>query len=147
MSNPSLRYSQALTTLKAVGDTGLLEMPLGEIDWLTGPAPWMAPDRNRAIDLITRIATTSVDAVGLPRFKMPVEFIAMVIRVFVHPANWQVAAACMEGTSDTSDIIRGIDNPYGAARIFAMVLQESEALDKQCEQIKRAFLAKGVEGK
>jgi len=121
MDNRFLNALAALDILAHQG--GVLDYNDDDIEFLRGDRLWLAHDRNRARRGIEAFAFTALDIVGLPRISLPAEFVAAVIALHVHPTNFQVASAIMDGVEWTEDILAGVQSPLKASVIFAMVLK------------------------
>ena len=100
---------------------------LSNDDWqeLTGHAPWTVSDRPRMSRILTDLIYASVDLLGLPRFRIPAEYVTAVIAIFVAPAN--VFAACSWSAADlysSEDIINGKQaDAVRVEEVFALVGQ------------------------
>ena len=98
-----------------------------EYKLLAGDAPWIGADRPRVRAMLETLVTESTDAIGLPRFTLPGEYVAAVLAVFVSPVNLMVACSWMEGRLPAADmLIAEPDPPPGmeklsGSQLFAMV--------------------------
>lgn len=86
--------------------------------------PWIGAERTRITNVINSLVHGTVDVMGLPRIEVPVEFIASVLCVFIHPANLAVACRWMETSYSAEDISAGgVLEPVTAQRLFALCCQ------------------------
>lgn len=122
-----MRYEIALSAMNLIaslGREGFLDgvgVSRGDFDRLTGDAPWMSSDRNRMTATLNTLLNASVDALGLPRFNLPAEFVAAGISVFVQPINVHAAAAFCGNSGSVEDGARGtIVSPATPEQIFAL---------------------------
>src|SRR2546430_2399089 len=83
----SVRFQTALTYIKLIQASAVLDLTEDDFDFLTSNKVWIATDRSRARRCVEACVYGTLDFVGFPRFPAPVEFIAAVIAYYVHPVN------------------------------------------------------------
>ena len=66
----------------------------------TGSAPWTGVDRPRVTRVLDALVYGSIDLAGLPRFRVPAEYIAAIMVTFVSANNLMLACAWRERTQD-----------------------------------------------
>src|SRR5947209_2532419 len=143
VTEQSVRFQSALSSIKHIQASAVLDLTEDDFDFLTSNKVWIATDRSRARRCVEACVYGTLDFVGYPRFPAPVEFIAAVIAYYVHPVNIQTAClimegaefiaaviayyvhpvniqtACliMEGAEFTENIINGVERPVKAAEL------------------------------
>ncbi|AJK28215.1 putative minor capsid protein [Eel River basin pequenovirus] len=92
---------------------------------VTGSAPWAATDRNHVMRAFTSLLYGTLDAIGLPRFTLPAEYIAAGIVMFVHPTNAIPACRFFERNPSADDLGRGVDevDHVTAKQLMGLVVQ------------------------
>jgi len=95
-----------------------------DFDRFIGDSQWINTDRNRMSSVLHALVNSSVDALGLPRFDLPAEYIAAAIALFVHPVN--IMPACVYGppsksAEDAANL--AVCQPCTPAQLFALVKQ------------------------
>lgn len=117
----------AMRLISNIGREGFLDgigVSRGDFDRLIGDAPWMAVERSRMTGCLQTVINASVDALGLPRFNLPAEFVAAGIVVFVSPVNVHSACVFASGTGTAADLGRGSGIcPSTPDQLFALVVQ------------------------
>ena len=96
-----------------------------DFDRLTGSVVWIGQDRSRVSQVLSSVMYGSLDAIGIPRFQLPAEYVAAVISIFVHPINVHAACRFIERPPTAESIGRGVDSMDGcsAQQLFALVCQ------------------------
>ncbi len=95
-----------------------------DFDLVTQSEPWIGAERTRITNVLASLVHGTVDVMGLPRIEVPVEFIASVLCVFVHPSNLAVASRWMETSYSAEDLAAGGSlEPVTAKRLFALCCQ------------------------
>ena len=92
---------------------------------LTSNVPWHGSDRARVSQTFKSLLYTTMDSLGVPRFQVPVEWIAANIAVFVAPINIQVACRFFEVSQTAEAMGRGVDevDSCSSKQLFALVQQ------------------------
>lgn len=110
-----------------IGRQGFLDgigVSRADFDRLVGDDPWMSVDRNRMTAVLQTVVNASVDAMGLPRFNLPAEYVAAGIAMFVSGVN--VHAACVfsanGGTAEDVGRVASI-SPCSPEQLFSIVVQ------------------------
>src|SRR5258707_15478404 len=93
----SLLFQTALSSIKLIQASALLDLTEDDFYFLTSNKVWIATVRSRARRCVEACVYGTMDFVGYPRFPAAVEFIASVIAYYVHPVNIQTACLIMEG--------------------------------------------------
>jgi len=122
--------ASSMRLLANIGRKGFLDglgVSRADFDRFVGDEPWLATDRNRMTSVLNTMINASVDAMGLPRFDLPAEYIAAGIALFVAPVN--VHGCCVfaaRGAKPTEEMGRGTQSSTEAVspdRLFALVIQ------------------------
>ena len=127
MSNLSHAVLNGHLTLIANGlhKPSINALGLSNDDWeqLTGNTPWTVSDRPKVSRTLTDLIYASVELLGLPRFRIPAEYVAAVVAVFVAPANIFAASSWVGSDLIASeDLISGkAASPVGTDEVFALV--------------------------
>src|SRR5438876_352179 len=79
VTEQSVRFQTALTSIKLIQASAVLDLTEDDFDFLTSNKVWIATDRSRARRCVEACAYGTLDFVGYPRCPAPVEFIAAVI--------------------------------------------------------------------
>lgn len=108
--------------------------------------PWLATDRNRVKKVLDSLIYGTMDAIGVPRFDAPAEYVAAVLAVFVSDDNLQNACRWHENLSSTDDYVQA-DVPQTelitAQQLFSLVLsfnhsdkadQARSQFEKRCQK-------------
>src|SRR5207237_1171316 len=119
VTEQSVRFQTALSSIKLIKASAVLDLTEDDFDFLTSNKVSMASDRSRARPCVEACVYGTLHFLGYPRFPSHVEFIAAVIAYYVHPVNIQTACIIMEGAEFTENIINGIERPVKAAELFA----------------------------
>lgn len=117
------RYINALSALTVASAQNTIDLSKDQLDFLHGDDLWLANQRSQARRCVEAVCYGALDLLGLPRMQLPAEFIAATIALHVHPANWLVACAIMEGAEYSEDIINNKQEPISPAELFSMVYQ------------------------
>lgn len=125
--------NSGMQLLANLGQAGMLEssgVSREDFKRLVSPLPWLSPDRNRMTATLHTMIVGSTDALGLPRFPLPAEYIAAGIVMFVSPTNIHAACTYMARSHDAETMARQINNsqvalpePVNPERLFALVVQ------------------------
>ena len=95
-----------------------------DFDLVCGSDPFIGADRGRVTSVLNSLIHGTLDVVQLPRIEVPVEFIAGVLSVFVHPGNMAVACRFMESAHSAEDLASGGSlEPVSARQLFALCCQ------------------------
>jgi len=107
------------------GHLGMVGISQGDFDLLTGSLPWTSQDRNRMHVTLNALLNLSCDALGVARFRLPAEYVAAGIALWVNPINAQSICRIMERTPSASDMGKGSDDydVCSADQLFALVVQ------------------------
>ena len=96
--------------------------PLG-LKVLRQPTMWLSSDRSTVRNTFDNMLFQSLDMLGLPRFILPVEFVAAAIVSFVHPVNFFTACLWSESHGSTTDemALDGEYDRFSARQLFSVV--------------------------
>lgn len=123
MSNIDLRYRNAIGSLKLIAESGALALDKQELAFLTGEKLWVSNERELARKCIEAVVYGGLDVLGMPRLKVPAEFVAVAIAMFVHPNNMRTACMFFEGVSSVENMINDVEMPLSPHQLFAFVIQ------------------------
>lgn len=133
----SLQLSVARSSLKIIaglGQAGQLDtLGISEADYkrLTASGPWMPAEKNRMTSVLHSLIMGSVDAMGLPRFHVPAEYMAAAIVVFVHPVNMHAACNCAPSTGEADAMSRGdLSNNVRPEQLFSLCAALYDSSDR-----------------
>ena len=90
---------------------------------LSQPIMWTNSDRSTVRNTFDNLLFQSLDLLGLPRFILPVEYVAAGIVSFVHPVNYFTACLWSESHGSTTDEL-SLDGEYdrfSGRQLFAVV--------------------------
>src|SRR5205823_1925482 len=116
VTEQSVRFQTALGSIKVIQASAVLDLSEDDFDFLTSNKVWIATDRSRARRCVEACVYGTLDFVGYPRLRAPVEFIAAVISYYVHPVNIQTACLTREGAEFTENICNGDERPVKSAQ-------------------------------
>jgi len=127
----NLQYETAVAGMRMIGQLGfsgqLDASGISQADYkrFTGDAPWIGAERNRMTQILHSLIMGTVDALGLPRFKVPAEYMAAGIAVFVAPVNVHSACTYAPSTGEAELMGRGQSSapPVLPEQLFALVQQ------------------------
>src|SRR5438046_8240894 len=97
VTEQSVRFQIAFASIKLIQASAVLDLSEDDFYFLTSNKVWMATDRSRARRCVEACVYGTLDFVGYPRFRAPVECIAAVIAYYVHPVNIQTACLMIGG--------------------------------------------------
>lgn len=123
ISPQDVRYQNALAAIKLNAESGLLDLTPEAFEFLTHNKPWINTDRAEARRALEAATYGALDFLGLPRIKVPAEFIAGTIALYVDPVNIMTACSFMEGAEWSEHVIQGIERPVKTNELFAFTLQ------------------------
>jgi hypothetical protein len=92
-------------------DLNALNIPKEAFDLVKGDIQWIATDRPVVVNVINSLIFGSLDLAGLPRFPLPVEYVAAVIVSVVHPTNRMIACSWMESYTHSAQDMAQVSNP------------------------------------
>jgi len=120
--------ASSMRLLANIGRKGFLDglgVARADFDRFIGDEPWLSTDRNRMTSVLNTMINASVDAMGLPRFDLPAEYIAAGIALFVSPVN--VHGCCVfaaRGAKPAEEMGRMAQTESVTPdRLFALVMQ------------------------
>lgn len=126
----SLQYNVARSAMGLVASMGKagylsnLGLTKDDFDKITGELPWIGSDRNRVTQAFNSLMFGTIDALGLPRFQIPAEWIAACITVFVSPVNTHAACRFFERSSSADSISRSSEfDDVTAEVLFSLCIQ------------------------
>src|SRR5438105_15089061 len=96
VTEQSVRFQTALSSIKLIQASAVLDLTEADFDFLTSNKVWIATDRCHAGRCVEAGVYGTLDFVGYPRFPAPVECIAAVSAYYVHPGNLQAACFIRE---------------------------------------------------
>jgi len=108
------------------GHLGMVGVSQADFDLLSGSLPWTVSDRNRMHVTLNALLNLSCDTLGVARFRLPAEYVAAGIAIFVNPINAQSICRIMERSPSASDLGSGGTDNYdvcSAEQLFALVVQ------------------------
>ena len=84
---------------------------------------WTTSDRSTVRNTFDNLLFQSLDLLGLPRFILPVEYVAAGIVCFVHPVNYFTACLWSESHGSTTDelALEGDYDRFSGRQLFAVV--------------------------
>lgn len=143
-----LRYStvrscaRLLANGSVYGDFEAVGVTPDDLALVTGDRLWIASERNRVTRILDNCLYSTMDAVGIPRFEAPAEFIAAVVAVFVDPVNYMLASRFMETGRVADDIIDSDSpslEPVTADKVFALLCRfyDSEDIEDLRDQFEK----------
>lgn len=108
-----LQYNAAVAQMRFIGNLGyrgqLESLGISREDYVqfVGDAPWVGSMRNRMTTVLHSLMMGTLDALSLPRFKVPAELCAACISVFVGPVNVFAACTFAPSTGEADLMARG----------------------------------------
>ena len=138
-------YRTAVGVLRMMAERAMVDsiasFGISEADWklVTGPKPWIGLDRARVCRVLDSLIFGSMDLAGLPRFRVPAEYVSAVLVTFVSPNNLMLACAWREQSPSADDLSR-IDGvgaePVRAHQLFALCtrLHSQNGIEKSSAQ-------------
>ncbi len=84
---------------------------------------WLSSERNVVRNTFDGLLFQSLDMLGLPRFVLPVEYVAAAIVSFCHPVNYFTACLWSESHGATTDelALEGDYDRFSARQLFSVV--------------------------
>lgn len=141
----NLRVSTAVGVLQLIrdgaiyGGIGSVGVTEGELRLVTGQTPWVGTDRAAVVRTLETFLHGSLDVLGLPRIRIPAEYVAAAICTIVNACNIQTACAWMqrEASASTEALVTAAEvggdiEPVSAERLFALC-QELYDLNERTE--------------
>lgn len=117
----------SMRLISNIGRAGFLDgigVSKFEFDRFVGDEPWLASDRNRMTNVLHTIVNASLDAIGCPRFSLPVEYVAAGISIFVAPINAHPACLWAPPSPSAESLGRSVAcAPCTPEQLFALVVQ------------------------
>lgn len=117
----------AMRLIANIGHEGFLDglgVSRHDFERLVGSDPWLASERNRMTTILHTMINASVDAMGLPRFNLPAEYIAAGISMFVAGVNVMPACIFAPPSRSAEDMGRmAAVDPCTPEQVFALVCQ------------------------
>src|SRR6266516_4966742 len=107
VTEQSVRFQTALSSIKLIQASAVLDLTEDDCDFLTSNKVWIATERSRARRCVEACVYGTLDFVGYSRFPAPVECIAAVIAYYVYPVKIQTVCFIMECADCTENIING----------------------------------------
>ena len=120
--SPSFQTSFRLLRMIAQQIDESLVDPAG-LQVLRKSSMWRASERSTVRNVFDSLLFQSLDELGLPRFTLPVEYVAAAIVAFVHPINYFTACMWSESHGSTTDemTLAGEYDTFTARQLFAVV--------------------------
>lgn len=119
----------ALSNMKLIANQGskghLQVCGLTEDDFqkIVADVPWVGSDRNRLAQHFNSILFSTLDAVGLPRFTLPAEYIAAGIAMLIADVNIHAACRFFEKAPTVDSVAADVEfEPCSANQLFSLVL-------------------------
>jgi len=132
----SVNYKVAKTmmlNIAAQGKAGYLDniaVSKKDFDDVTKTALWVGTERNRITAAFYSMLTSVTDAFGFDRVKLPAEWIAGGIALFIAPCNWLIACRFFENqnitTADNQGRAKSGDGYYISADQLAAIAAQLE---------------------
>ena len=125
----------------------LASMGITETDYkkMTSFNSWQIADRVRVRSTIDALLGGSLDAAGMNRFELPVEYVAAVLRCFVKPVNMLKACKWLETSMQECEVLArdgAGTEPIRAAQLFALVCELGSQDQSEVDRAISAFEAK-----
>ena len=122
----------------------LAGMGITETDYqkMTSFNSWQIADRVRVRSTIDALLGGSLDAAGMNRFELPVEYVAAVLRCFVKPVNMLKACKWMETSMQECEVLArdgGGTDPIRAPQLFALVCELGSTDQSEVDRAQQAF--------
>ncbi len=122
---------------QACGSIEALGIQPEELHLVCGDIPWKGAERTLVTRTLDALMFGTMDLLALPRFKVPVEYVAAAITMFVRPTNMMVACQWMEtGNPSANDMSGNISSNMEACQattLFSLVcLLANDAVVASC---------------
>ncbi len=120
--SPTYRTAHALLTMICTQVDQSQVDPVG-LRVLRRSTLWLSSERNIVRNTFDGLLFQSLDMLGLPRFVLPIEYVAAAIVAFVHPVNFFTACLWSESHGATTDelALEGDYDRFSARQLFAVV--------------------------
>lgn len=95
-----------------------------DLKLITGQGYFVNSNRSRVEQVFKSLVYGTIDALGLPRFKIPAEYIAACIAFYVHPNNHHVACSWFQTPNTAATLARAAEEFEPGIpdyRLFALV--------------------------
>lgn len=109
------------------GGIGSVGVTPAELRLVTDPIPWVGTDRPSVVRAMESLLYGSLDVLGLPRIRVPAEYVAAVVCVCVSACNISLACSWMqrEASASTDALVTAAElggdiEPVSAERLFAL---------------------------
>ncbi|UOF79415.1 scaffold protein [Microviridae sp.] len=132
----SVNYKVARNMMKALASqakAGFLDnVAVSKKDWddVSKESIWVGPERNRITAAFYALLTSATDAFGFDRIKLPAEWIAAGIALWVAPCNWLTACRFFENqnitTADNQGRGKAGDDYYVSGDQLAAIVAQLE---------------------
>lgn len=125
-----IRLASALGAVRTIAEESIHDHLYGseidpkDMELVMSDVPWGRKHRIPVIQTMEKLIHGSLEAVDLPKFEVPSEYIAAVIASVCAPTNFQVACRWIErGISHSASAIEdGSMEPIKAAQLFVLVI-------------------------
>jgi len=116
---------QMIANMGKLGHLALIGISQSDYDKATGATPWSTEDRNKVVQTLKALMFGATDTLGFPRFRLPAEYVAAAIVMFVHPYNSRYACLALEKSSSPADkLSKGDDSEdVSASQLFSLVVE------------------------
>ncbi len=141
---------------QACGSIEALGIQPEDLHLLCGDIPWKGVERTLVTRTLDSLMFGTMDLLALPRFKVPVEYVAAAITMFVKPTNLMVACQWMECGNPTASDLAGPNTssnvePCMAITLFALVqMMANDAVVASCrtqfEKRTNLYLVEATQG-
>jgi len=116
---------QMLVNAGRAGYLALVGISQDDFNVATGETPWIGSQRNRVAQTLKSMMFLTTDNLGFPRFRLPQEYVAGAIAVFVSPINVHAACHVLSQLPSAADLARGGDqlDECSPEQLFALCIQ------------------------
>lgn len=123
-----LNYHITIGAMKTIANSGyrghLQSLGITEADYkkFVGSGQWIAADRGRMSQVLSALLYGATDALGMPRFELPAEYVAAGIAVWVSGVNMSLACEWAPNSGEAAQLARsGFFEKPTTKQLFALV--------------------------
>lgn len=149
-----LRLHTAYAAMQMIAQGGaemalsFLNISAEDVALCKGATAWSTTDRPRVRRVLDAYLYGCVDALGLPRFELPAEYVAAIIAVFVHPCNYFAACTWITGAVSQEELLSGKSGkvPEGfekvkPSQLFAIIIELQTKSTEVAKSYEKKMLA------
>lgn len=109
----NLQYKVARGAMEMLAQAGragflaLVGISQDDFNVATGDTPWIGSQRNRVVQTLKSMMFLTTDNLGFPRFRLPAEYVAGAISIWVSPVNCHSACHSLAYTPSAQDLASG----------------------------------------